>query len=123
MSHPNKSLKEFSMNSSVRLALAAAIAMSSMLIATMAQVHAQSIPAIKSQESVRKIKPSLRNKIDVLRPSPGKLNTTQQDRFRLFDQFRDDKPGWIEVKRAPSKDDRVNPVIPSAGKTLRNLNH
>jgi hypothetical protein len=113
MSHPNKSLKEFSMNSSVRLALAAAIAMSSMLIATMAQVHAQSIPAIKS----------LRNKIDVLRPSPGKLNTTQQDRFRLFDQFRDDKPGWIEVKRAPSKDDRVNPVIPSAGKTLRNLNH
>jgi uncharacterized membrane protein YvbJ len=119
---PNESRKEFPMNKSVRLAWAAAIAMSSTLIAAVAQVHAQSIPETQVQQYVTKINPSLRGKIDVLRPNTGLNEVTTQDRFRLFDQFRDHKPGWIEVKKAPDFDQRVNPVMPSAVETLQNLN-
>ncbi|MBW4445210.1 MAG: hypothetical protein KME10_29350 [Plectolyngbya sp. WJT66-NPBG17] len=110
------------MNSSVRLALAAAIAVSSTLIATVAQVHAQSVQDVQIKPPATEINPALRYKIDVLRPSPGGIQVDTSDRFRLFDQFRDNKPGWIEVKKADPADHRVLPAIPSAVQTLQNLN-
>jgi hypothetical protein len=88
----------------------------------MAQVHAQSADSFRIRDAATQVNPNLRSKLDRLRPATGVNPRETSDRFRLFDQFRDNKPGWIEVK----KDDRpfdpvINPARPSAVRTLQQL--
>ena len=112
------------MNINVRFAMAMTLAITGTLIATVASVHAQSVENSQVQPLSTQVSPNLRNKVDILRPSNNLNPATTQERFRLFDQFRDNKPGWIEVK----KDDNlrqgiINPVRPSAVDTLQKIGH
>lgn len=121
------------MNINVRFTMAMTLAITSTLIATVAKVHAQSVENLQVQPSSTKISPNLGNKIDILRPSNNLNPSATEDRFRLFDQFRDNKPGWIEVKKNDNlrqevinpvlRQEIINPVLPSAVDTFQKINH
>lgn len=112
------------MNINVRFTMVMTLAITSTLIATVAKVHAQSVKK-QVQPLSTKISPNLGNKVDILRPSNNSNPAaTEQERFKLFGQFRDNKPGWIEVKKGDHlRQEIINPVLPSAIDTFQKIGH
>jgi hypothetical protein len=111
------------MNINVRFSMAMTLAITGTLIATVAKVHAQSVENFQVKPLSTQVSPNLRNKVDILRPGSNLNPAATQDRFRLFDQFRDNKPGWIEVKKDDDLRRRINinEVRPSAVDTFQKI--
>ncbi|MEA5569101.1 MULTISPECIES: hypothetical protein [unclassified Anabaena] len=109
------------MNVNIRFTMAMILTITGTLITTVAKVNAQSVEEVQSQPLSTQVSPQILRKVDILRPN-SKFNSQTQDRFRLFDQFRDNTPGWIEVKKDPFQR-RIEQLRPSAVDTFQKIGH
>ncbi|WP_427157621.1 hypothetical protein ACQFX9_18825 [Aliinostoc sp. HNIBRCY26] len=110
------------MNASIRFTMAMTLAVTGVLITTVAKVNAQFVDQVQSDPLPTQVSPQILHKVDILRPN-RKFDIQTQDRFRLFDQFRDNKPGWIEVKKDPNFREPIEQVRPSAVDTFQKIGY